>query len=109
MGSVIKCLKRWAGLVSKYPEQSFTFFVPSPPERNQGYREKEFDKLFFELTQAGFEIIDLTTQRAHHGMWIIIRMRPLKKELTKLDLNFHMNRGLHNASPSSDIILEDDQ
>ena len=34
------------GLKKNYQIQSFTFFIPSPPARATGYREKQFDKLF---------------------------------------------------------------
>lgn len=72
-----------------YKIQSFTFYVPSPPIRKIGYREKEFDKIFYSFINRGFEIIDVKTQSntgsSQSGMWIIIIVKSLKKESSSLN------------------------
>ncbi len=67
-------------LFFKYPIQTFTYFIPAPPIRKQGYREKSFDKLIKRLTKMDFEIIDIKTQAVNNdsksGMWVIVSIRP---------------------------------
>lgn len=75
--------------------QSFTFFIPSPPARASGYREKQFDKVFYDFINKGYEVISLNTQAStgekQSGMWIICLVRALNKEaeLLNLDEIFH--------------------
>lgn len=74
----------------KYCTQTFTYFVPAPPKRNTGYREKEFDKVFYNFINSGYELINLTTQNSgvesSPGMWIIATVRATKPNL-KLNLS----------------------
>ncbi len=68
--------------------QTFTYFLPAPPSRKSGYREKNFDNLIKELNQLGFEIVDIKTQSIDHndqpGLWVIVSMRALTKEAKAL-------------------------
>lgn len=70
--------------------QSFTFYIPSPPARSSGYREKHFDKLFYEFINRGFEIISFVTETSsgtnQSGMWVICVVRALNEEASKLNL-----------------------
>jgi hypothetical protein len=93
-------------LFSPPPKQSFTFFIPTPPTRKQGYREKEFDKIFYNLVELGFHIEQVQTQANEQGMWVCLIMIPTKKELLKLDLDIHQQLGLDQTSKNNDIILE---
>ena len=75
-----------------YKMQSFTFFVPSPPARSTGYREKQFDKLFYEFINRGYKIINFTTQsittgEKHSGMWIICLVQATNDEAEKLNID----------------------
>jgi hypothetical protein len=74
-----------------YKMQSFTFFIPAPPPRSTGYREKQFDKLFYEFINRGYKIINFTTQSAttgekHSGMWIICLVQATNAAAEKLNL-----------------------
>lgn len=75
---------------NNYKIQSFTFFIPSPPGRSTGYREKQFDKLFYEFINRGYKILNFTTQSStgekHSGMWIICLVQATNKEAEKLNL-----------------------
>lgn len=58
--------------------RTFTYYIPAPPTRRSGYREKEFDKLMAEIIDSGFNIKSLVTQ-AHtgensSGMWVICQL-----------------------------------
>lgn len=71
--------------------QTFTYYIPAPPARKTGYREKEFDKVFYEFINKGFEILNVQTQ-AHTGvnscgMWMIFTLRALTPEAEQLDLD----------------------
>jgi hypothetical protein len=76
--------------VNNFKIQSFTFYIPSPPERSTGYREKHFDKLFYQFINRGFEIISVNTESSsgtnQSGMWIICLVRALNEEANKLNL-----------------------
>lgn len=58
---------------------SFTYFIPAPPKRQHGYREKQFDKVFFEFVNQGYEILSVHTQAlsgsGQPGMWVLITAR----------------------------------
>jgi hypothetical protein len=83
-------LKRLLKAQNDYKMQSFTFFIPSPPGRASGYREKQFDKLFYEFINRGYKIINFTTQASsgekHSGMWIICLVQATNAEAEKLNL-----------------------
>lgn len=70
-----------------FTHQTFTYFVPSPPERKSGYREKQFDKIVFDLLQKGYSIDNIHTENNSHGMWIILTLKTYKDDL-EADLNF---------------------
>lgn len=74
-----------------YKIQSFTFFVPSPPPRSTGYREKQFDKLFYEFINRGYKILDFKTEAStgekQSGMWLIFIVQAQNSEAEALNLN----------------------
>lgn len=78
-------------LFFKYPIQTFTYFIPAPPVRKQGYREKSFDKLIKRLTKMDFEIIDIKTQAVNNdlksGMWVIVSIRPQSSKANDLPVS----------------------
>lgn len=71
--------------------QSFTFFIPAPPNRSTGYREKQFDKVFFDFINKGYEILSFNTQAYsspnQSGMWIVCVVRALNEQAEPLSLN----------------------
>lgn len=75
-----------------YKMQTFTFFIPSPPARSTGYREKHFDKLFYEFINRGYKVINFTTQASsagekHSGMWVLCLVQATNAEAEKLNLD----------------------
>lgn len=77
--------------VSNFKIQSFTYFIPSPPHRTSGYREKQFDKYFYEFINLGFEILEFKTSSISgensSGMWVIFILRATNEKASKLDLS----------------------
>ena len=99
----------------QYKIQSFTYFIPAPKQFQKGYREKQFDQLFYEFINKGFEVISFDTQSIStgelSGMWVIIIVRATNQEAEKFDLQFPDNfleaKGPKMA-PSGEIELTHD-
>lgn len=76
-------------LRKQYKIQSFTYFIPAPPNRQTGYREKQFDRLLTEFLSHGFELVDMKTQSissAHTaGMWVLCVVRPTNLKAEKMN------------------------
>ena len=71
-----------------YPKKylfTFTYYIPSPPKRNQGYQEKHFDRLINRIAKMQIEIISIQTASNHiqqyGGMWVICTLKARKKEM----------------------------
>lgn len=92
---------------NNYKIQSFTFFIPSPPARTNGYREKQFDKIFFDFINKGYEILSFNTQASNSqnqsGMWVICVVRATNQEANKLSLNEYFHDQLLGENNSSEI------
>lgn len=72
--------------------QTFTYYIPAPPPRKSGYREKEFDKIFYQFINRGYEVLNCHTT-AHtgpqqSGMWVIFTVRSLSASSADFDLEF---------------------
>lgn len=87
--------------------QSFTFYIPSPPPRTNGYREKQFDKIFYDFINKGYEILSFNTQASNSqnqsGMWIICVVRAKNKEAEKLMLSEYFHDQVISNKNSSEI------
>jgi len=71
----------------RYKIQTFTYYIPAPPDRDSGYREKQFDQVFYDFINQGLEIISINTVPntgpKSSGMWYIATVRgdvPLELE-----------------------------
>ncbi len=89
--------------------QSFTFFLPSPPPRATGYREKQFDKIFYEFINKGYKILNFTTQaqssgEKQSGMWILVVVQATNSESEKLNLDEIFHDSIKAKAPVKDSI-----
>jgi hypothetical protein len=92
---VLKQIKNLFGIGKKAPPdygiQTFTYYIPAPPERKSGYREKQFDRTFQSLIKKGFEVLSVNTQAhagvGHSGMWVLFTLRALTAEAALIDLD----------------------
>jgi hypothetical protein len=95
-----------------YKIQSFTFYVPSPPPRKVGYREKEFDKIFYSFINNGYEILEFKTQtnsnQAHSGMWLIFIVRSTNSASSKLNLEEEFGNYDYEEEPIEGLYQIDD-
>ncbi len=96
-------------LENAFKKQTFTFFIPSPPPRSTGYREKQFDKLFYEFINRGYEVLDFKCQSVNNrdggsGMWIICLVRATNEEANELKLDEEFNQHLQTKMKTKDQI-----
>jgi hypothetical protein len=93
---------------------SFTYYIPAPPGRKTGYREKEFDKIISGILQSGFEIVSTSTQAVSSelsaGVFYHFILKTNNPRIHKLDLTQEIqeNFKLQHSHSSPDIILEDE-
>jgi hypothetical protein len=88
---MINFIKNILRPANNFKIQSFTFYIPSPPPRTTGYREKQFDKLFYDFINKGFEVISINTESSvgtkQSGMWVLCLVRAKNEEASKLNLD----------------------
>lgn len=91
-----------------YKIQSFTFFIPAPPARSTSYREKQFDKLFYEFINRGYKILHFGTEACaggnHSGMWVIFVVQATNAEAEKLNLHDEFNSQFKDKAQVKDEI-----
>ncbi len=61
--------------------ETFTYFIPAPPVRPTGYREKDFDTICKTINSYGLEYKILDTIGHPNGFWIIIKIIGSKHEI----------------------------
>lgn len=90
--------------------KTFTYFIPNPPHRKSGYREKEFDKIMSGILQSGFELIDFKTQGSENGIFVIALLKSSSKKISKIDENLDMHERfkLLDKHSTPDIELDDE-
>ncbi len=92
-----------------YKVQTFTYFIPSPPARSSGYREKQFDKLFYEFINRGYRILNFSTTAVstgekQSGMWVIFVVQATNAEAEKLSLDDIFHEQLRDKAQTKDGI-----
>ncbi len=93
---------------------TFTYFIPAPPHRKTGYREREFDKIMQGILSTGFEIESLQTQATGGeggGLFVVAILKTNSKKVFELDLNqdLHDRFKLSHSHSSPDIILDEEE
>lgn len=100
-------ISSFLGFNKNYKIQSFTFYIPSPPARSSGYREKQFDKLFYEFINKGYRILEFKTQAStgekQSGMWVIFVVQALNKEAESLNLDEFFLDSINKTTQSTGI------
>lgn len=84
---------------------TYTYFIPAPPIRQSGYREKQFDQLMENFLANGFDVLDIKTQSISHtnsaGMWVICLLRPKNKAAANFNLDSLQEKVANNNSQGS--------
>jgi len=90
-------LKKFKDLFRRqqFPIQTFSYYIPGPPERKTPYRETHFDREFYSFINKGYEIISINLvphqSPRQNGMWFIATVRALNEEAGKLNLGDAFN------------------
>lgn len=69
--------------------QTFTYYVPAPPARKSGYREKNFDQLASFFIRKGYKLLDLKVIPHSHspgGFWAIFLLQSNSLKTRDIDL-----------------------
>jgi hypothetical protein len=89
--------------IPNYRTQTFTYYIPAPPSRNTGYREKQFDKVFYQFINQGYEILSFNTQSHQatdqQGFWIIAVVRATNAKANELDFTQNFDSEVNNPIP----------
>lgn len=97
-----------------YPVETFTFYIPAPPQRKNGYWEREYDQYTKALIASGREIVG--QQICGHngfesqgGMWIQLLLRPTRPGVASQHFEgvFAGLSKLNSSSPQGFIHDED--
>jgi hypothetical protein len=95
MNIIVRRALESLSLIRPLKIQTFTYYIPAPPPRKIGYREKQFDKVFYEFINKGYKILDMKTQSNSgengSGMWVIFTIQAMNTEAEALDLNSFFN------------------
>jgi hypothetical protein len=110
MSQLFTSLKRFYTAIFKQNQfkiQTFTYFIPAPRPRKTGYREKQFDKLFYQFINLGYKILDFKTQQCMSGqdtsgIWVIFVLQAKNARAEKLDLE---SFGLINTSHENEKVI----
>lgn len=89
---MIQSVKRFFTSKEKYvSRRTFTYFIPAPPSRRNGYQEKEFDQISQYLLNKDFDILDVKIQSVAStntaGLWILLILGAKTQEASLLPLN----------------------
>lgn len=96
--------------------KTFTYYIPAPPHRKSGYREREFDKIMQGILTSGFDLLDLQVQAVggdeNSGLFLValLKARDLKafnKDIT-LDIQEEFKLAHAHSSPDIELIEEED-
>lgn len=94
--------------------KTFTFYIPAPPHRKTGYREREFDKIMQGILTSGFELVSLTAHPVggddNSGLFIVSTIKARDKKVFALDesLDIQEKFKLAHSHSSPDIVLDED-
>lgn len=76
-------------------KKTFTYYLPSPPDRKTGYQEKEFDRITSYLMGKNFDILDFKMQACANdkssGVWIMCILGAKTKEASAMTLEIDYN------------------
>ena len=91
--------------------KTFTYFIPAPPSRKSGYREREFDKIMQGILDTGFEVESLQTQTSTNGVFVLALLKTPSKKVFEQDLQLDIQERfkLAHTHSSPDFILDEEE
>lgn len=93
--------------------KTFTYYIPAPPRRKTGFREREFDKIMHGILAHGHEVIDWKIQSVggdEGGLYVIFLIGSTKKTAKGAGLDLHEKFGLteEHTDPNLEFIDNED-
>lgn len=94
--------------------KTFTFYIPAPPHRKTGYREREFDKIMQGILTSGFELLNLQAQPVggadNSGLFIVttIKAKDAKAWALDAELDIQEKFKLAHSHSSPDFVLDEE-
>jgi hypothetical protein len=90
---------------------TFTYFIPSPPSRKNGYREVELDKIMRGILDSGFELESFSTEGTSTGVFFFATLSTKSKKVYESDLkqDIHEHFKLSHSHSSPDIIIDEEE
>lgn len=98
-------------IFSNKHSETLTYFIPAPPQRQTGYREKELDTLTSIVSENGLSF-ELTQTVPHtNGFWAIIVVTGTQKQFDKLYQNerFQELDVNQDHAPEVELIHDNDE
>ncbi len=89
--------------------KTFTYFIPAPPRRKSGYREREFDKIMHGILAEGQQIVDWKVHNTEGGIYVVFILGSTKKSNQGPGLDLHERHGLTEKHSNPEIELLDDE
>ncbi|HXH29638.1 MAG TPA: hypothetical protein VNJ01_02385 [Bacteriovoracaceae bacterium] len=94
--------------------KTFTYYLPAPPSRKSGYRERELDKILQGYLESGFELHSLNTESISHetgGMYVLAVFKTRSKKVADLDRDQDLQEKykLSHTHSSPDIVLDEEE
>ncbi len=94
--------------------KTFTYYIPAPPHRKTGYREREFDKIMQGILTSGFDLVNLSAHPVggddNSGLFIVCTIKARDKKVFATDegLDIQEKFKLAHSHSSPDIVLDED-
>lgn len=82
----------------------FTYFIPAPPTRPMGYREKDFDTICKTIISHDLKLKILKTVPHQNGLWVMILISGQADKIARL----FTNSKLKELSIDSNLGLDED-
>ncbi len=87
--------------------RSFTYFIPAPPSRKIGYREKELDTIINHILNNGFSIKKMQTTTISNekmsGVWVFLLLLPLRADCNDSILDFEYSEIVNKENDSKEL------
>lgn len=103
-------LKSVGNLWNERKKEIFTYYLPAPPPRKSGYREREFDQICNKILELGASVdrINMQTDARSNagGLWVLLEIS-YPKHLNHLNIEKILNVE-EIPFPNEDILIQND-
>lgn len=108
-----KDLMRKLPIINKRKLQTFTYYIPAPPYRSTGYREKQFDRILSSFLLNGHEVLSISTEshssETSSGMWIVALVKLSLGHNIDIDTDYTEEISLKSLDTSNNNNVNDSE